>query len=68
MHIGAMMRRPSDGFYQSPTGSIAGVFRLIPPVGQTFYMDFGHAKTYSADQAYAIAREAQRFLTAAMWN
>jgi len=32
------------------------------------YLDFGFCKTYSADNAYAIAREAQRFLTAAEWN
>lgn len=32
------------------------------------FLNFGHAKCYSADQAYAIAREAQRFLTAAAWN
>ncbi len=32
------------------------------------YYDFGHAKCYSADQAYQIAREAQRFLTSADWN
>lgn len=32
------------------------------------YMDFGFAKTYSAESAYAIAKEAQRFLSAAVWN
>ena len=32
------------------------------------YTDLGFAKTYSADNAYAIARETQRFLTAAEWN
>lgn len=32
------------------------------------YADLGIAKTYSADNAYALAREAQRFLTAAAWN
>jgi hypothetical protein len=32
------------------------------------YTDLGFAKTYSADNAYALAREAQRFLTAAEWN
>ena len=32
------------------------------------YVEFGICKTYSADSAYAIAREVQRFLTATMWN
>ena len=32
------------------------------------YTDIGFAKTYSADKAYAIARETQRFVTAAEWN
>lgn len=67
IHIGAMMRRPSDGMYEA-TGSIAGVFRLIPPENGTMFMDFGHAKCYTAEQAYQIATEAQRFLTAAAWN
>ena len=39
----------------------------IDDVGKT-YTDLGLAKTYSADNAYALAREAQRFLTAAKWN
>jgi hypothetical protein len=32
------------------------------------YIDFGFCKTYSSESAYNIAREAQRFLTAAAWN
>ena len=32
------------------------------------FTDLGVAKTYSATSAYDIAREAQRFLTAAAWN
>jgi hypothetical protein len=32
------------------------------------YTNLGLAKTYSAKSAYALAREAQRFLTAAAWN
>jgi hypothetical protein len=32
------------------------------------YIDLGFAKTYSPDNGYALAREAQRFLTAAAWN
>jgi len=32
------------------------------------YYDFGFCKTWSCTNAYAIAREAQRFLTAALWN
>jgi hypothetical protein len=32
------------------------------------YEDWGFAKTWTADSAYAIAREAQRFLSAARWG
>jgi hypothetical protein len=32
------------------------------------YTDWGFAKTYSPDSAYALAKEAQRFLTATRWN
>jgi hypothetical protein len=43
-----------------------------PTCGQHFcgyeYIDFGFAKTFSTESAYTLAREAQRFLTAAAWN
>jgi hypothetical protein len=32
------------------------------------YIDFGCAKTYSSDSAYAMAKEVSRFLSAAAWN
>jgi len=32
------------------------------------YMEFGLAKTYTPDSAYALAKEAQRWLTAIRWN
>ena len=32
------------------------------------YVDWGFAKVWSADSAYALAREAQRFLSAARWG
>lgn len=32
------------------------------------YLEFGLAKTWSAERAYDIAREVQRFLIAAEWN
>lgn len=36
--------------------------------GLATYMDFGFAKLYDVDLAFKMAREAQRFLTAAAWN
>ena len=36
--------------------------------GPTTYVEFGLCKTWDAESAYAIARECQRFLTAAEWN
>jgi hypothetical protein len=32
------------------------------------YIDFGHAKLWTAADAYTVAREAQRFLSACRWN
>jgi hypothetical protein len=32
------------------------------------YQDWGFAKTWTPESAYAIAREAQRFLSAARWG
>jgi hypothetical protein len=54
VHVGAILKDES--------GAFGGAVK--PPN----YMDFGFCKTYSPDSAYAIAREAQRFLTAAAWN
>lgn len=67
IHVGAVMSPPSDGRYMAK-GSLAGTFVLIPHEADWIYKDFGHAKCYSAEQAYQIATEAQRFLTAAAWN
>jgi hypothetical protein len=54
----------SEGYYVH-----IGAILPAPVAGHdTHYMEFGLAKTYSAESAYAIAREAQRFLTAAQWN
>lgn len=53
----------SEGYYVH-----AGAILKAVGNGQPTYIDFGFAKTYSADSAYALAREAQRFLTAAQWN
>lgn len=41
---------------------------LIPGTGLGTFDDLACCKTYTPDNAYAIAREAQRFLTAAAWN
>ena len=32
------------------------------------YNDFGFCKTFDEEEAHAIAREAQRFLNAVLWN
>ena len=57
IHVGVMTRNVAE----TPESIKRGIhFRE--------YIDLGHAKCYSADQAYQIAREAQRFLTAACWN
>lgn len=53
VHIGSMGR----GDYPNGSGRTT-----------SSYQDLGVAKTYSANNAYALAREAQRFLTAAAWN
>jgi hypothetical protein len=54
----------SEGYYVHVGAIIHGLGHDEP----TTYVDFGFAKTWSAETAYAIAREAQRFLTAAEWN
>ena len=51
----------SEGFYIH----LAAVVESSP---KRELVDLGLAKTYSPQNAYAIAREAQRFLTAAAWN
>lgn len=53
IHAGCLIRFSKDGDDKTPYQR---------------YLDFGFAKTYSVDSAYKIAREAQRFLTAARWN
>lgn len=66
VHVGAMMTRDewAKGFDVLPGVKIHAKF----DDGYMAYMDFGFCKTYSAESAYAICREAQRFLTAARWN
>lgn len=69
IHIGAMMHFPTRGFgsFEIPDTPV-GKIHITPRPATMTYMDFGHAKCYSAEQAYQIATEAQRFLTAAAWN
>ena len=53
----------SEGYYVH-----CGAILSEPQADGRNYVEFGICKTYSADSAYAIAREVQRFLTATMWN
>lgn len=53
----------SEGYYVH-----CGAILSDPGPDGRNYVEFGICKTYSADSAYAIAREVQRFLTAALWN
>jgi len=69
IHFGALMHpAPVSTFGNWTTESPYGKISITPKDGTMIYMDFGHAKTYSAEQAAQIAKEAQRFLTAAAWN
>jgi len=52
----------NEGYYVHIGGATPG----WPGLGT--YDDLAFCKTYDPDNAYAIAREAQRFLTAARWN
>jgi hypothetical protein len=36
--------------------------------GRVRYEDFGHAKVWSEETSFAVAKAAQQFLTSAMWN
>lgn len=52
VHVGAMIRP------ESPVSNFDNYS----------YMDFGFAKVWSKEVAFAVAREVQRFLWAARWN
>jgi hypothetical protein len=54
----------SEGWYVHVGVLIQGMLVNQP----TIYKDFGFAKVWTADDCYALAKEAQRFLTAARWN
>ncbi len=58
VHIGTLVEEKND---------IYGAHRAGEWEYRRYY-DFGFCKTWSSTNAYAIAREAQRFLTAALWN
>lgn len=49
----------------SNEGYYVHVGALLP---DSKYQEFGLAKTYSADSAYEMAKQASRFLAAALWN
>lgn len=52
----------NEGYYVH-VGAIIHMNRQQPS-----YMDFGFAKTWSPESAYALATAASRFLAAAQWN
>lgn len=56
----------SEGYYVHVGCILQGEDSRANPFQK--YLDFGFAKTYSAESAYKLATEAQRFLTAARWN
>lgn len=62
--IAFAMEGESEGWYVH-VGAIV-VFGDGPYPG--IYVNFGHAKMWSAEDAYDLCREAQRFLTATRWN
>jgi hypothetical protein len=54
----------NEGYYIH----IGALLRHDETTDTSEYMDLGVAKTYSSESAYAMAREAGRFLSAAAWN
>lgn len=54
----------SEGWYVH----VGAMVRFGCDDGKGLYVDFGFAKMWSADEAYDLCREAQRFLSAARWN
>ena len=54
----------NEGYYCH----VGGITRCDSHLDVQKFEDFGFAKTNSAENAYALAKEAQRFLTAALWN
>ena len=58
----------SEGFYIHIGAMIQQHVSAYNPDGAARWIDLGLAKTYSPDNAYALATEAQRFLMAAEWN
>ncbi len=58
----------SEGFYIHIGAMVQQHMSKENPNGDAKWVDLGLAKTYSPDNAYALATEAQRFLTAAEWN
>jgi hypothetical protein len=53
----------SEGFYVHIGAILRGHEDATNP-----YQDFGFCKTYSSESAYAICKDAQRFLNATLWN
>lgn len=62
--IAFAMEGSSEGWYVHVGAIIAFGDGPYPGI----YINFGHAKMWSAEEAYDLCREAQRFLTATRWN
>jgi hypothetical protein len=58
----------NEGYYVHVGALIPADRNSTQPAFTIPYMDFGFAKTNSAESAYELAKQAQRFLTAARWN
>jgi hypothetical protein len=58
----------SEGYYVHVGCLLRSEARRADKKPISDYLDFGFAKTYSPESAYALAKEAQRFLTALRWN
>jgi hypothetical protein len=54
----------SEGYYVH----VGAILRDFDAALTRPYLDFGFAKTWTAESAYALAKEAQRFLSATIWN
>jgi hypothetical protein len=72
VHVGAIVRREqivSHGrTVDCPTAARNGCCPGHPEALLPVYIEFGLAKTYSSESAYAMAKEVSRFLAAAAWN
>ncbi len=73
VHVGALVKTEYTVHHgttlacssPNPNGSCPGHPQIAEHLA---YIEFGVAKTYSSESAYAMAKEVSRFLAAASWN